>query len=126
MNNKAKKAVKELGEMMDSYSVPDLFEEWVNDYDDETIRKALYRLLNPIVQVEGGVVTDVIGPSNYVLADKDIPEEKTIHLVASGYAWTCPTCGQVNTTPETEEIVYCPLCGMEFNTCILHAIGGGS
>ena len=37
-----------------------------------------------------------------------------IIMIASGYEWDCPECGEFNTEIETKEKVLCRACGRKF------------
>lgn len=39
---------------------------------------------------------------------------ETVDLIASGYEWECPKCGELNKEVEVEKIVYCGKCGRAY------------
>jgi uncharacterized protein (DUF983 family) len=39
---------------------------------------------------------------------------QVVELIASGYEWTCPTCGEFNREIEIPSSVTCKKCRMEF------------
>jgi DNA-directed RNA polymerase subunit RPC12/RpoP len=39
---------------------------------------------------------------------------ETVDLIASGYEWSCPKCGELNREIEITENVKCSKCGGEF------------
>jgi hypothetical protein len=41
---------------------------------------------------------------------------KTVELIASGYEWTCPRCGDLQREIEAKEKVTCGSCNAEFAT----------
>ncbi|HEY9764537.1 MAG TPA: hypothetical protein V6D07_18565 [Trichocoleus sp.] len=49
----------------------------------------------------------------YTIQDEE-EEEETVSLIASGYDWTCPSCGHNNNETESEEKVSCANCEKEF------------
>ena len=56
-------------------------------------------------------------------ADKSIEQNKIVDVIASGYEWLCPTCGELNKEIEYLEIYTC-LCGLSFETSLPeHAYG---
>lgn len=48
---------------------------------------------------------------------------KNVDVIASGYEWTCPNCGELNKEYEYRKDYYCSSCGVHVETSLPeHAI----
>lgn len=75
-----------------------------SDLDADDVQEILEQGIEAFESTEGVVVP---------VEAKDCP---AVDIIASGYEWICPHCGELNKVIEHREICFCNKCGQSVST----------